>query len=206
MKLKLVSLLGYLVVRALSSTLRVRHVRPENIDDTPQYILTFWHRQMLPLLGRSRWRHPIAVMASMSKDGDVSTAVLGRFGVRTTRGSSTRGGSTALREFLRWAREGTSLVFTPDGPRGPAGEVKDGVLFASQAAGIPIMPVAFAAKQYKMLRSWDRMIIPLPFSRGVCVYGEPFVVPRDGALDQWRAKVQQTLNELSAEAERLVNE
>ena len=206
MKVWFFSLAASLIIRILSATLRVRHVRPENIRNTPQYILTFWHRQMMPILGTSLWKHPITVMASQSKDGDFSTATLGRFGIKTARGSSTRGGASALRTFLRSAREGVSLVFTPDGPRGPAGVVKDGVIFAAQASGVPILPMAFAAKKYTLLRTWDRTIIPKPFSKGVCVYGEPMLVPRDSDIAEWRVKVENALNELTAEAERLVNE
>jgi lysophospholipid acyltransferase (LPLAT)-like uncharacterized protein len=204
--MKLLSLLIYTFVRILSSTLRVRHVHPERIDATSRYILAFWHRQMLALLGRSRWRPPVAVMTSRSKDGDISSAVLALFGIVSARGSSTRGGSTALREILRMARAGKNIVFTPDGPRGPAGVVKDGVIFAAQASRLPIMPMAFAAKKFKQLRSWDRMIIPFPFSKGVIVYGELIVVPRHGHLEEWRLKLEETLNELSEEAERMVNE
>jgi lysophospholipid acyltransferase (LPLAT)-like uncharacterized protein len=204
--MKFLSLLGYLVVRMLSATYRVRHVRAENIDHTPQYVLAFWHSQMLPLLGKSRWKRPIAVMSSMSKDGDFSSSVLHWFGIRTARGSSTRGGSSALRAFLRFAREGSSLVFTPDGPRGPALEVKDGVIFAAQASGLPILPIAYGAKRYKLLRSWDRMVIPKPFTTGVIVYGEPMSVPRDANIEEWRTKIADRLNELTAEAARLVNE
>ncbi|HEX6640700.1 MAG TPA: lysophospholipid acyltransferase family protein [Thermoanaerobaculia bacterium] len=196
----------YLVVRALSSTLRVRHVHPEHMEGTPQYILAFWHRHMLPLLGRSRWKPPIAVMTSRSKDGDISTNVLALYGVESARGSSTRGGSSALRGLLRKARDGRSMVFTPDGPRGPAGVVKDGVIFAAQASRLPILPMAYAAKKFIQLRSWDRMIIPKPFSKGLILYGAPIVVPRDGDTEEWRVIVEQRLNELSAEAERLVNE
>ena len=196
----------YLVVRALSATLRVRHVHAEHIEGTPRYILTFWHRHMLPLLGRSRWKRPIAVMTSRSKDGDISTNVLALYGVESARGSSTRGGSIALRGLLRAARDGRSMVFTPDGPRGPAGVVKDGVIFAAQASRLPIMPMAYAGKKFIQLRSWDRMIIPKPFSKGVILYGAPIVVPRDGDAEEWRVIVEQKLNELSAEAERLVNE
>jgi lysophospholipid acyltransferase (LPLAT)-like uncharacterized protein len=196
----------YVFVRVLSSTLRIRHVHPEHIDDTPQYVIAFWHRHMLPLLGRSRWKPPIAVMTSRSKDGDISTNVLALSGVESARGSSTRGGSSALRGLLRKARDGRSMVFTPDGPRGPAGVVKDGVIFAAQASRLPILPMAYAAKKFIQLRSWDRMIIPKPFSKGLILYGAPIVVPRDGDTEEWRVIVEQRLNELSAEAERLVNE
>ena len=204
--MRFLSLLGYLAVRILSATYRVRHVHAENIAKTPQHVLVFWHSQMLPLLGTSLWKRPIAVMSSLSKDGDFSSSVLRWYGIRTARGSSTRGGSSALRAFLRFAREGSSLVFTPDGPRGPALEVKDGVIFAAQASGLPILPIAYGANRYKLLRSWDRMVIPRPFSKGVCLYGEPMPVPRDADIEEWRTKVAERLNELTAEAARLVNE
>lgn len=206
MKLRILSLIASWIVRALTSTLRMRHVRPEHIESTPQYILAFWHRQLLPLLGKARWKGPITVMSSQSKDGQFSTATLARFGIESVSGSSTRGGSAAVRGILRVARAGRSIVFTPDGPRGPAGVVKDGVIFTARASQLPIVPLASALKKYKQLRSWDRMMIPIPFSKGVCVYGEPIVVPRDGDIEEWRLKLERTLNELSEEAEQLVNE
>ncbi|HEV7768252.1 MAG TPA: lysophospholipid acyltransferase family protein [Thermoanaerobaculia bacterium] len=204
--MKFVSFLAYLLVRTLTATLRLKHVHREHIDDTPQYILTFWHRQLLPLLGRGKWRRPITVMISKSKDGEIIANVLALYGVSSARGSSSRGGSEALRGILREARDGKSIVFTPDGPRGPAGVLKDGVIFAAQASKLPIMPFAFAGKNVTLLRSWDRMIVPKPFSKGVIVYGEPIVVPRDGDPEEWRLRIEQVLNELSAEAERFVNE
>lgn len=200
--MKLVSYLAYLLVRVLSATLRVRHVHPEHAD-TPQYILTFWHRQLLPLLGRARWKRPITVMISRSKDGQLIADVLSLFGVQSARGSSSRGGSEAMRGLLREARDGKSIVFTPDGPRGPAGVLKDGVIFAAKATQLPILPVAFAGKNVIVLRSWDRMIIPKPFSKGFVLYGEPILVPRDADAEEWRAIVEEKLNELSAEAERI---
>jgi lysophospholipid acyltransferase (LPLAT)-like uncharacterized protein len=205
-RLFIMSWIASWLVRALTATLRVRHVHPEHLDNTPQYILAFWHRQLLPLLGKSRWRGPITVMSSQSKDGQFSTATLGRFGIESVSGSSTRGGSAAVRGILRVARAGRSIVFTPDGPRGPAGVVKDGVIFTARASQLPIVPLAFALQKYKELRSWDRMMIPVPFSKGVCMYGEPMIVPRDGDTEQWRLKLERTLNELSEEAERLVKE
>jgi lysophospholipid acyltransferase (LPLAT)-like uncharacterized protein len=203
--MRVASFIAYVIVRVLTATLRVTHVRPENIDATPRYILAFWHCQLLPLLGRSRWTRPIAVMISQSKDGEIIAGVLALYGVQSARGSSTRGGAAALRELLREARAGKSIVFAPDGPRGPARVVKEGLIYSAQVSGLPIMPVAFAARKKKLLRSWDQMIIPLPFSKSVCVYGTPIVVPRDGVAEEWRMKVEETLNALSDEAERMVN-
>ena len=204
--MKLLAFPAYLLVRILTATLRVRQVHPEHIDGTPQYIIAFWHRQLLPILGRSRWKHPINVMTSRSKDGQIIADVLALFGIQSARGSSSRGGSAALREILREAQRGKNIVFTPDGPRGPSGVVKEGVIFAAQSSQLPIVPIAFIPKKSIVLRSWDRMIIPKPFSKGVCIYGEPMVVPRDGDAEEWRLRLEQTLNDLSAEAERMMEE
>ena len=93
--MKFVSFLAYMLVRILTSTLRVRHVHAERIEGTPQYVLAFWHRHQMPILGRSRWKGPITVMTSRSKDGQIISDVLAHFGVQSARGSSSRGGSAA---------------------------------------------------------------------------------------------------------------
>ena len=144
--MKLLSLLSALFIRGLYATLRVEHVRQENIDSTPQYILAFWHSHLLLML-HARYRRPISALISRSKDGEYIARVFDWYGVEAARGSSTRGGSAALRELLREARAGKNLAFTPDGPKGPARIAKDGVVYAAKASGLPILPVAFAAKK-----------------------------------------------------------
>ncbi|HVE72440.1 MAG TPA: DUF374 domain-containing protein [Thermoanaerobaculia bacterium] len=144
--MKLVSLIASLFIRALHATLRVRHVNLANIAGTPQYILTFWHAHLLLML-HSKYRRPITVMISKSKDGEYIARVFDWYGVDAARGSSTRGGGGALRELLREAKAGKNLVFTPDGPKGPARIAKDGVVYAAQITGLPIVPIAFAAKK-----------------------------------------------------------
>ena len=144
--MKLISFIAALFIRTLHATLRVRHVRAENIEKTPQYILAFWHAHLLLML-HSRYRKPISVMISQSKDGEYIARVFDWYGVDSARGSSTRGGAAALRDLIRHARAGKNIVFTPDGPKGPARVVKEGVVLAAQATGLPVVNVAFAAKK-----------------------------------------------------------
>jgi lysophospholipid acyltransferase (LPLAT)-like uncharacterized protein len=146
MKMKLIAFLGTLFIRTLRATLRIRHVRVKNLTAPPQYIVAFWHRHLLLML-HCAFRRPIAVIISQSKDGEYIAGVLDWYGVESVRGSSTRGGSAAFREMLRDAREGKNIAFTPDGPKGPAQVAKDGVVVAAKATGLPIVPVAFAAKK-----------------------------------------------------------
>ena len=203
--MKFTSLIASLFIRALHATLRIRHVRVEHIEKTPQYILAFWHSHLLLML-HSRYRKPISVMISRSKDGEYIARVFDWYGVESARGSSHRGGSAALRELIREARAGKNIVFTPDGPKGPARVLKDGVVYAAQATALPIVPIAFAAKKKRLLRSWDRMVVPMPFSRAIFLYGEPIVVPRDGDVEEWRRAIEQRMNDLADEAENRFDE
>lgn len=146
MMVRLAAFLGATFIRMLYWTLRVRHMRVENLERTPQYIIAFWHSHLLMMV-KCRFRTPISVLISQSKDGELIARTMAYFEVDSSRGSSSRGGSAAMREMIRLARMGTNLVFTPDGPRGPARIASDGVVYAAQMTGLPIVPVAFAAKK-----------------------------------------------------------
>jgi len=200
---KLLALLATLVIRGLHATLRVRHVHAENIDNTPQYILAFWHSHLLMML-HSRYRRPITVIISRSKDGEHMRRVFAWYGAVSARGSSTRGGSSALRQVIRDARSGNNIAVTPDGPKGPPRVVKDGVVYMAQMTGLPIVLSAFAAKNKWLLRSWDRMVVPRPFSRAVYLYSEPIVVPREDGAEEWRAEIERRMNALADEVGQMV--
>jgi lysophospholipid acyltransferase (LPLAT)-like uncharacterized protein len=142
----ILSFLGAQLIRLLRATLRVRHIRGENVERLPQYVIAFWHDHLLLML-HARYRKPIVVLSSRSRDGDLMVRLYAWYGVQSVRGSSTRGATSALRGIIRAARGGSNIVFTPDGPRGPARVAKDGVVFAARATGLPIVPIAFAAKK-----------------------------------------------------------
>jgi lysophospholipid acyltransferase (LPLAT)-like uncharacterized protein len=144
--MKLIAFIASLFIRGLHATLRVRHVRVKNITDTARCIITFWHAHLLLML-HTKWHGDFTVIISQSKDGEYIARVFEWYGLDAVRGSSTRGGASALRQMIRIARAGRNLVFTPDGPKGPPRVVKDGVVLAARATGLPILPIAFAAKK-----------------------------------------------------------
>ena len=111
-----------------------------------------------------------------------------------------------MRTLLRKAADGWDLAFTPDGPRGPLREVQPGVILAAAATGLPIQPVAIAATRAKLLRSWDRFVVPLPFSTVHFVYGEPLAVERRGDADQAAAELKRRLDATEASAEKWAKE
>lgn len=202
---RVIGLLAAGIIFAINKTVRARHVNAEVLERTPQYILSFWHMHILVML-YSKFKRPITVMSSRSRDGELIVGAYQWYGVQAVRGSSNKGASEALRALIRNAKNGSSIVFTPDGPKGPARIAKDGVIYAAQATGLPIIPLAFAAKRKKLIASWDRMVVPKPFTRAVYVYGEPIVVPRRADIEPYRLQLEESMNALVEEAERLVLE
>src|SRR4029079_3836854 len=108
----MIALLGSWLIRALHATLRLRHVNVENLTGQKQYIIAFWHAHLLLML-HSKYRRPTVVMISRSRDGEYIARVFDHYGVESARGSSTRGGSAALRGVIRDARAGAEIHFTP---------------------------------------------------------------------------------------------
>lgn len=172
---------GALFLRALGSTLRVRIKGDGPLKELRRQgkpvIFCFWHSRILPLAYLHR-SEGIVVLVSEHGDGEYITRVIERLGFGTARGSSTRGGARGLRGLVRAAREGRDLGFTPDGPRGPARKLKLGVLVTAQLTGAPILPLAAGAARPWRMSSWDRLIVPKPFSELRLEYAEPYYIPR----------------------------
>jgi lysophospholipid acyltransferase (LPLAT)-like uncharacterized protein len=188
-------------LRLARATMRLRwHGRETALPaDGRPVIYCFWHAQ-LAMMPWVQIRPPSVVPISRSTDGDLTVDIFSRLEVEAVRGSTSRGGSSAVRGMLRAARAGQDMAITPDGPRGPAGVVQPGAAWLSQATGCPLLPVAFAARPALYIGSWDRMIFPLPFARGAFAYGERLQVPRDADERQLSAatsELERRLHELS---------
>ena len=165
-------------------------------------ILAFWHEQlvMMPFAYRGK---QVCIMVSHHRDGELITRALRPLRIGTARGSSTRGWSGALKGMLRAHRDGADLAFAPDGPRGPRYVAKSGVLQVARATGVPIVPVAAAARWCRRIRSWDRLIIPFPWSRIVYVVGEPLDVAANAGsaeIEQARVALEGELTRITARA------
>jgi lysophospholipid acyltransferase (LPLAT)-like uncharacterized protein len=177
--------------------LRSRWDRGDNV------IVAFWHNRLLlmPLLAAGV---PVSIMVSHHRDGEIATRALALWGIRTVRGSSTRGGVAGFLRLVEAYRHGDTLAVIPDGPRGPRYEAKPGVIRLAKATGASIFPVSCAVSRSIQLRSWDRLIVPLPFARVTFLVGEPIDVARNarGAeLEPYRLALSNQLSELTRAAE-----
>jgi hypothetical protein len=162
-----------------------------------QVILAFWHGRIL-LMRFAYGGQKACVMNSIHRDGEIITRVLQRFGVSAVRGSSTRGWMGGLKGMLESYRQGYDLLVVPDGPRGPRCKVKPGVLQLARATGATIFPVTYGAAWKITVKSWDRLLIPFPFSRVTYVAGPSILVPADASPDLMEAKRQELETSLIA--------
>ncbi|MEA3333224.1 MAG: lysophospholipid acyltransferase family protein [Pseudomonadota bacterium] len=160
-----------------------------------------WHQRLLNLFFL-RSRRSVTIMISRSKDGELASGAVHRLGFGTVRGSSSRGGATAMFQLIEAMRNqpSTCAGMLGDGPKGPARKLKPGTLKIAQATGVPILPFAYSAKRHKLFASWDRFMLPFPFSPLVVIFGEPIMVPEAASneeLEELRLKVENSLNEIT---------
>ena len=189
------------LLRGLGATWRVEGAGIDPPSAGTPLVMCAWHRGLL--IAAVCWRNRgLAIPVSLSRDGDWIDGVLRRLGfAKSARGSSSRGGSGLLRELIRRARAGQPIGMLPDGPRGPAGVAKPGIVALARATGARIVPVGIAATPAWRFGSWDRTLLPRPFARVRYVYGEPLGVPRDtepDALEAARAGLEAELHRLDA--------
>jgi hypothetical protein len=168
------------------------------------FILAFWHGRILMMPYCWPPAQTIHMLISQHRDGQIIARTVSHFGIDTIVGSSSKGGSAALRTMLRTLKAGDCVGITPDGPRGPRMRASEGIIQVARMAGIPIIPCTYSARRGRLLGSWDRFMIAWPFSSGIFMWGQPIAVPaRMSAEEQetLRQAVEDGLNALSAEAD-----
>jgi lysophospholipid acyltransferase (LPLAT)-like uncharacterized protein len=201
---------GPLVVRALGASWRLRleprDLRERSRERVPR-IYAFWHGNLLVPSAAIRGSGA-SVMISRHADGEVIARIVKRLGYAPVRGSSTRGGASALHEVVEVLRSGRVVALTPDGPKGPRHRAQPGAIFAASRSGAEIVPLGVGVGRGVELRSWDRFRIPWPFSRVSIVEGEPLRPPPDigdEAIEEWRARLEAALEEADGRARGLLS-
>jgi hypothetical protein len=181
---------------------------PQSFWDRGQpFILAFWHGRILMMPYCWRRRQPIKMLISQHRDGQIIARTVSHFGIETIVGSSSKGGSAALRAMLQSLKNGTCVGITPDGPRGPRMRASDGIAQVARLSGRPVIPCSFSTRRRKILGSWDRFAVALPFSEGVFVWGAPIDVPGNAKaedLRQARDAIEEELIAITEQADQLM--
>lgn len=163
-------------------------------------IFAFWHGRMmlLPAINPPRKMH---VLISEHRDGRLISQVIHHFGQDTVVGSSSKGGSEAVRNIVRILKKGDNISITPDGPRGPNQTAEAGIVTIARLSGKPVLPVTFSASRNKRLKSWDRFMVAKPFGRIVFCIGAPIMIEQ--ADEAARIAVETSMNNLVEQADAL---
>lgn len=203
---------GVWAVRFLGKTSRVRRVSLEaaaaGTSALEATIYAMWHDQLLTMLVcNQEIIRGLGTLSSEHPDSEMIVRLVSKLGLRPIRGSSSHGGMRAMLALIRELKSGGSMVFTPDGPRGPRHRVAEGIIALAQLSGKRIVPVACAMRPRFRIRSWDRLQIPAPFARGVVIGGDQIRVPEEidaQTREILRADLEKRLEDLTGNAESLI--
>ena len=208
-----ISWAAFVAIRLIGPTLRYS-ISWEELPTIPDakyeqpIIYSFWHRALFA----SAWlwkKTDIAVMVSRSFDGEYIARTIERLGFTPMRGSSSRGGATALLGMKSHLSQGNSVAFTIDGPRGPKYVAKPGPVLLAQASGVPMSAFFVALSDTWVLRTWDELMIPKPFSKALVRFSAKIRVPAesdDGKMTEFHRQLQDALERVTKFAETHVEQ
>ena len=186
-----------------------KHINPQAapyIDGKKNGVFLFWHGRMMLLPAFMPANHTMHVLISFHRDGQIIAEVMRRFNMAIVHGSSSRGGTTAVKSLIRHIRNGHNVAITPDGPRGPHEIVKKGALTTARHTDSPLIPVAISSNRHKRMKSWDRFMLAYPFSRIVFCVGAPIHVCKETAQnnqEQLLSRIQHTMDTITQHADQL---
>jgi lysophospholipid acyltransferase (LPLAT)-like uncharacterized protein len=209
--LRIIIWLGYWLIRLIGPTLRVSISYEDGAQETLEQrplIASFWHSCMIPATYICR-DLGVRVMSSNSYDGEYMGRIIRKFGFVAVKGSSSRNAVRALLGLRRALGDGWTVAFTLDGPRGPRHKVKPGPVALARSAGVPLTMFHAAVDKAWVLNSWDRMMIPRPFSRVLLRFGKLIPVPTDASdddVERYTAELQAALDRVCEFSEAHVSE
>jgi lysophospholipid acyltransferase (LPLAT)-like uncharacterized protein len=206
---RLLCWIGQLYIRLVFWTSRWTVDRPDvptALRERKQaFILAFWHGRLLMMPMAWQGFPTMHMLISGHPDGRVIAETVRHFGIDTVVGSSNEGGSGAVRQMVRFLKAGDCVGITPDGPDGPAMRASRGIVAVARLARVPIVPISYATTRRRILATWDRFHLALPFGRGTFLWGEPIAVPAhldEAGMEEYRRLVEARLTSLTADADR----
>jgi lysophospholipid acyltransferase (LPLAT)-like uncharacterized protein len=167
------------------------------------FIIVFWHGRLL-MIPHSYEGKKGGFLVSPHRDGQVIGKALKHFGIYPILGSTTRKGFSGFKNMIKALQNGSDVALVPDGPRGPRYKAQIGVIELSRLTGKTIVPLTFGASKKIIFKTWDRFLLPYPFSKGVFIWGEPIHVDLNGDrahLEEKRLLLEDRLNEITEQAD-----
>lgn len=202
---KLYGLLVYYIIMLIKLTLKVEVIGKENMKEEEPYVLALWHNKVVSTILALGFIKKRAGLASPSADGELISVPLEKLGYKMIRGSSGRDSVKGLVQLIKAVKEGYTIGTPLDGPKGPAFEAKQGMMYVAQKSGKPMVFMGAAYdKKWILSKTWDKCQIPKPFSKVVCIISEPMMISKDVPVEEYKEIVEKKLNEINEEAENLI--
>lgn len=181
----------------------------ELIKKEKPFIACFWHGRLTMLAFAWKWtkKTPFHMLISSHNDGQLISKTVQALGIKSFAGSSSKKGSQAFRKMLSLLKNGKHVGITPDGPKGPAFEPKEGLIKAAYLAQVPIIPLSFSTSKKKTMKSWDLLLLPKPFSKGIFLWGRPIMPPekhKNSDLIKFKELIRKSLQDICKEADEKV--
>lgn len=185
---KILPFIAWFIIQIVCRTIKIQRINYEMIKTVKNKIFAFFHGEQFILVFTHKYDN-IVIMTSLSRDGELQTKILKKFGYDIVRGSaSKKGASSGTLALIEKIKSGKSCALTVDGPHGPAFKVKPGVIFIAQKTLCPIVPVRVYVKRKIQLKNWDKYIIPLPLCSAYIIYGKPIYINQN---DNIRNKIEE---------------
>jgi len=209
MQFRVLPLLARLTILFIGATSKIKIAEENTLTGLKKnnkgVIFAFWHgHQFMPIYyyrNKNCW-----TMTSKSRDGDLQTRIIEGLGYRTVRGSSTKDGASAMTSLLKNAGREADYAAAVDGPRGPYHEVKPGIFYVAQKTGKPILPIGVAVKtRHIFSKSWDKYILPMPFTKCVVLCGKPVWVDEKMDVEQISKILKNAIDDATQKAEQILN-
>ena len=205
-KYKFLGAFLHFVYRMLSFMTRKEYFFADGVEMNDPNIIVFWHRKIFTVCNATRIIKKKASIVSASKDGEILAEVLRKEGNKLIRGSSNKDNIKSLKEAMKYAKNKYTLGIAIDGPAGPIFEPKSGAIFIAKKTGMPIVPVSsYCSKKWIFKNMWDKLEIPMLFSRCVHYVAEPFYLTRESSMEESIELVKERIHEAGYKAFEIYN-
>lgn len=195
----------YYVLKLIDKTVKITQVFPENFDKKSNFVLAFWHNKLVMTLLGVKFIEKKVGLASPSKDGELISVPLEKYGTELIRGSSDKESVKSLIKLIKKVKEGYTVGTPVDGPKGPIYQVKPGMIYIAQKSGVPLVPMGVAySNKWIFKGAWDQFQLPKPFSRGVVVLGKPYYVEKDADMNAQCEILKKKIDLLDLEADKIL--
>ena len=192
--------LFYFITNLIARSIKWQYFEQSNkstiFDNKHKYIFCCWHNKLFlgpHLLPRNR---VINALQSSHSDGMITSVAFKYLGMNVILGSSKKGGMQAFRKMMKRLQLGESIAITPDGPKGPKEQVKEGIIKLAQISNTPIIPLVWATEKFKTINSWDDFVLPYPFSKGIYSFGKPIYIEKKININKFELERQNLENEI----------